>query len=168
MNEIYLGLGTNLGNREANLQQAVDKLAAGVMVTAVSPVYETPPWGVTDQPHFLNICIVGRTEKSPRAVLAFIKTIEIALGRTPTYRWGPRVIDIDLLFYNQQQIEHGDLIVPHPRLHERAFVLAPLADIAPHLVHPKTEQTVRQMLAQVDTADIRPLPSVTIQTSQPT
>lgn len=162
MNDIFLGLGTNLGERIQNLQKAVDELAAGMTITAVSPVYETPPWGVADQPDFLNICLAGLTEKSPKALLTFIKSTENALGRTPTYRWGPRLIDIDLLFYDQMQIEEDDLVVPHPRLHERAFVLAPLADIAPDLRHPPTGRTIRQLLAQVDTREIRPLPHVQV------
>lgn len=167
MNDIFLGLGTNLGERDENLQRAVDGLAAEMAVTAVSPVYETPPWGITDQPDFFNICVAGQTTQPPHDLLAFIKQLEQELGREPTYRWGPRLIDIDLLFYDDKTIDDGPLTVPHPRLHERAFVLAPLADIAPDFVHPVRHQTVAEMLSQVDDSGVRPLPNVTIHLPQP-
>lgn len=167
MNDIFLGLGTNLGEREKNLQRAVNGLAAGMTVTAVSPVYETPPWGVTDQPHFLNICVAGQTTQSPHDLLAFIKQVEQDLGREPTYRWGPRLIDIDILFYDDQVIDDGFLTVPHPRLHERAFVLAPLAEIVPDFVHPVLAKPVAELRDDVDVTGVRPLPTVTIHLPQP-
>ncbi len=152
----YLGLGSNLGQREENLRQAVAHIGPVMAVAAVSPVYETPPWGVTEQPDFLNICLAGETSLSPRALLTALKAIETRMGRQPTYRWGPRLIDIDLLFYGDWVIADADLIIPHPHLAERAFVLAPQADIAPDFVHPQSHKTVSAMLAELDCAGLRP------------
>ena len=126
-------------------------------VTAVSPVYETAPWGEIDQPHFLNLCLAARTEKSPRALLKLLKQIEQDLGREPTYRWGPRLIDIDILFYDDQIVTEDDLTIPHPGLVDRAFVLAPLHDIALDWIHPQTGKSVTQMLAAVPEVTVRRL-----------
>ncbi|MCA9925330.1 MAG: 2-amino-4-hydroxy-6-hydroxymethyldihydropteridine diphosphokinase [Anaerolineales bacterium] len=161
---ILLGLGTNLGDRVQNLQQAIDALAASMKVTAVSPIYETPPWGVTDQPSFYNICLAVETDKTPKQLLSFIKNLEIELGREPTYRWGPRLIDIDLLFFGSRVIDEDALQVPHPRMQDRAFVLAPLAAIASEFVHPQTGQSVQAMLAMTDQRGIRPLTDVSLRT----
>ncbi len=151
---IYLALGTNLGDRPANLRAAIDGLPPAVSSIVESPVYETPPWGVTDQPDFLNMVIQGETSLSPRKLLAHLKHLESALGRLPSVRYGPRLIDIDLLFYAERILETPELILPHPRLHERAFVLVPLADLAPDFVHPVLGKTVRELLAGVDTKGI--------------
>lgn len=156
MNELYLGLGTNLGNRLENLQRAVAGLAAEMSITAVSPIYQTPPWGVTNQPDFLNCCLAAETDLSPKELLTFIKNLETKIGRQPGKRWGPRLIDIDLLFYVNQIVKTDKLTVPHPRLHEREFVLRPLADIAPDFVHPLLGQTVVEMLTAVPPTDIKP------------
>ena len=158
MSQIFLSLGTNLGDRRRNLQQAVQRLGAGMTVTAVSPVYETEPWGETDQPAFLNICLAAATDLSPQETLAFIKQIETDLGREATYRWGPRLIDIDILFFADQIADEANLTIPHASLAERAFVLAPLADIAPNWAHPATGQTVAEMLTAVRTTDVTRLP----------
>lgn len=158
MNHVFLGIGTNLGQRRLNLQRAISGMAAGVTITAVSPLYETPPWGMTEQPHFLNLCLAGRTSLSPPALLAFAKNLEVEMGRQPAERWGPRLIDIDLLFYDNLVIDDEHVTVPHPRLHERAFVLAPLADIAPYFVHPLRGLTVMQMAAAVDMVGVEQRP----------
>lgn len=158
VSRILLGLGTNLGDRRQNLRRAIAGLKDRVTVTAVSPVYETEPWGIKEQPPYLNICLAGTTALTPHAFLEFAKTLESRMGRRPTVRWGPRLIDIDLLFYDDLVLQDDTLTVPHPRLTERAFVLAPLADIAPDLVHPQTGQTVADMLAAVDTTTARRLP----------
>lgn len=162
MNTIFLGLGTNLGDRQQNLQRAVDGLAAGMSVTAVSQLYETPPWGVDEQPAFFNMCLAANTLQTPHQLLTFIKKLENELGRTKTFHWGPRLIDIDILFYNSDIIIEPELIVPHLQMANRAFVLAPLADLAPYFLHPQTGKSVKQMLNEVDKMGIRPLPNAAI------
>jgi 2-amino-4-hydroxy-6-hydroxymethyldihydropteridine diphosphokinase len=152
---VYLALGTNLGHRSRNLQAAQDALPPAVKVLERSYVYETRPWGVTDQPLFLNMVIKGETRQRPQELLKHLKLLEIQLGRLPSIRYGPRKIDIDLLFYDDILLKTPELTIPHPFLHERAFVLVPLADLAPELVHPVLGKTVRQMLAQVDTTGVR-------------
>jgi 2-amino-4-hydroxy-6-hydroxymethyldihydropteridine diphosphokinase len=127
--EVTLALGSNLGDRAANLRAAVEELtAAGFTRTAHSKVYETPPYP-PGQPPFLNAIVRGDIELAPEDLLALCKRLERELGRTPTYRWGPRVIDIDILFYGDLAMETEALTIPHPRIAERAFVLVPLADV---------------------------------------
>ena len=152
---VYLALGTNLGDRPGNLRAAIAAFPPEVTVLAISPVYETPPWGVTDQPAFLNMVIKGETRQGPRRLLKFLKLLEIQLGRLPSIRYGPRKIDIDLLFYDDILLNTPELTIPHPSLHERAFVLVPLADLAPELLHPALGKTVRQLLAEVDTTGVK-------------
>ena len=152
---VYLALGTNLDDRPANLQAAIAALPPDVTVLAKSPVYETPPWGLTDQPAFLNMVIKGETRQGPQRLLKHLKLLEVRLGRLPSIRYGPRKIDIDLLFYDDVLLDTPELTLPHPSLHERAFVLVPLADLAPDLVHPVLGKTVRQLLAQVDTTGVK-------------
>ncbi len=144
---IYLALGTNLGDRLHNIQQALTALEAQATVTAISPIYETAAMYVEDQPDFLNLVVGARTALTPEALLKFVKTLEVELGRTPSERYGPRMIDIDILFYGNHQfrLSEPDLEIPHPRLHERAFVLFPLADIAANLVYPRTNQTIAEL-----------------------
>ena len=129
----YLGIGTNLGDRLAYLQLAVDALAAadGVQVVAASPVYETVPVGGPEQPDYLNAVVAVDTALSPRALLRLANTIEAAAERVRTVRWGPRTLDVDVLLVGDEQVDEPDLVVPHPRMHERAFVLVPLADLDP-------------------------------------
>jgi 2-amino-4-hydroxy-6-hydroxymethyldihydropteridine diphosphokinase len=134
----YLGLGTNLGDRAANLQFGLDGLAARAgRVVAISPVYETQPVGGPAQPDYLNAVVVVETELSPRELLVVAKALEAEAGREPTdpeRRWGPRPLDIDILMVGDLRVDEPDLVVPHPRIHQRTFVLAPLADVAPDLV----------------------------------
>ncbi len=156
MHTVYLGLGTNLGDRRLNLQAAVKGLAPEVLVTAESPAYETPAWGYEDQPAFLNQAVKASTQLQPSGLLAYLKQLEVRLGRTATFRWGPRLIDVDILFYDDLILDTPDLVIPHPRLDERAFVLVPLAQIAPDLVHPVLGRTIRQLLERVDAGGIRP------------
>jgi len=149
MHRIWLGLGSNLGDRAAYLAQALAALPPAITITDVSSVYETEPELVTDQPRFLNIAASGTTELSPIEVLRHFKTIEKDIGRTPGTRYGPRVIDIDLLFYDDLTMESEELIIPHPRLQERAFVLVPLADITPDLTHPVIGVTIAELLTEL-------------------
>lgn len=153
---IFIALGSNLGDRIFNLNEAINHLTPLVIPLNISPVYETPPWGYEKQPAFLNQVIHAQTALSPVELLSYLKKIEVALGRQPTFRNGPRVIDLDILLYNQQVINTPVLTIPHPRLSERAFVLVPLADLDPELRHPVTGETVREMLGRVDTRSIQP------------
>jgi 2-amino-4-hydroxy-6-hydroxymethyldihydropteridine diphosphokinase len=152
---VHLALGTNLGNRPRNLRAAIAALSPDVTVLERSPIYETQPWGVTDQPAFLNMVIQGRTARSPLELLDYLKRLEATLGRLPSVRYGPRKIDLDILFYDDVVLNTPELTIPHPGLHERAFVLVPLADLVPELLHPALGKTVRQLLAEVDTAGVK-------------
>lgn len=147
---VYLALGSNLENRAANLKEAISSLSPQMDVLAKSKIYETPPWGYTDQPKFLNQVVKVKTYLDPEPLLKHLKRLEIALGRQATFRNGPRLIDIDILFYDDLILETPTLVIPHPRLHERGFVLMPLMDIAPDLVHPVQRQSISEMLASCD------------------
>jgi 2-amino-4-hydroxy-6-hydroxymethyldihydropteridine diphosphokinase len=156
--QVYLSLGTNLGDRLTNLRNALAALPPEVIVAAESKIYETPAWGFEDQPAFLNMAVRGETDLDPGPLLNHIKGLENRLGREPTFHWGPRLIDMDLLFYDDIILNTPQLAIPHPRLHERAFVLVPLADIAPDLLHPLIGRTIRQLLEGMDTTSIVPYP----------
>lgn len=147
---VYLALGANLGRRRENLQQAVDALGEILAVEAISPLYETAPWGIVDQPDFINLCVAGRTHLAPAELLGAIKRIEKRLGREETERWGPRLIDIDIILYGAQVYDDGELSIPHPRFHDRAFVLVPLNDIAENVVDPRSGRKIGQLLQEVD------------------
>jgi 2-amino-4-hydroxy-6-hydroxymethyldihydropteridine diphosphokinase len=162
---IYLGLGSNLGNRQGNLDRAIQMLAPYVDVSNCSAVYDTAPVGNVDQPRFLNMVCKGKTDLSPADLLGFIKQIENQIGRKPGPINSPRPIDIDILFYNKLVMETPILVIPHPRLVERAFVLAPLADIAPTFKHPVSGKTIGKLLHELkrskgDAVAIKPIPRV--------
>jgi 2-amino-4-hydroxy-6-hydroxymethyldihydropteridine diphosphokinase len=146
---IYLSLGSNIGDRKANLHAAMERLAApGLRVLRVSPIYETEPVEFADQRWFLNLVVEAETTLFPMQLLARVAKIERELGRVRTVPKGPRTIDIDVLLYGNAVVHCATLEIPHPRMAQRRFVLAPLADLAPDLRHPVTHCTVRQMLDQ--------------------
>jgi len=147
MPTVYLGLGTNLGDRESNLREALRRLAELVRIEAVSSVYESEPVGFRAQPDFWNLVVRVHTELGPRALLVAIQEIERAMGRRPSFRNAPRVIDIDILLYDDVQLDLPELTIPHPRMLERAFVLVPLAELASGLAHPRTGHTMREHAA---------------------
>ncbi len=152
---IYLGLGSNLGNRKSYLDSAVSALAPAVRVLQLSPIYETEPWGYRDQDDFLNMVVEAETELGPKQLLVLLKGIEVKLGRQARFRNGPREIDIDILVYDELELDEPGLRIPHPRLQERAFILAPLADLAPDLAIPGTGKTVAEFLAHLDISGVR-------------
>ena len=146
---VYLGLGSNLGNRQDNLDRALDLLSQRMRVGRVSSIYETEPIGNVNQPHFLNLVCQAYTRLAPLELLTLAKGIELKLGRGLGKSNAPRPIDIDILFYGSQIIKTPELIIPHSRLSERAFVLIPLAEIVPDLVHPESDKSIKQLLQEI-------------------
>lgn len=154
----YLGLGSNLGDRRRNLEDAIARLdSPDLRVLRASSIYETEPRDVADQPWFLNQVIEAETSLFPRQLHARAKKIERELGRKPSRPKGPRLIDIDILLFGEAIVSMPELEIPHPRMTERRFVLEPLAELVPELRHPSTRRTIREMLALVKDQAIRPL-----------
>ena len=145
-NLVYLSLGSNVGDREAQLQDALAKLAAVGSVVATSSFYETEPVEFTRQPWFLNCAIALETNKTPEQLMAAILRIEEEMGRRRVQKKGPRAIDIDILLFDNTIVDSKELTIPHPAMHQRRFVLEPLAEIAPELLHPVLKKTIRELL----------------------
>jgi 2-amino-4-hydroxy-6-hydroxymethyldihydropteridine diphosphokinase len=150
MNDVFLLLGSNLGDRELLLRQAIEHIEAGIgRVIKASAVYETQSWGKTDSPDYLNQVILLQTELPAQRVLEKILSIELLMGRVREEKWGSRTIDIDILFYNLDVINEPGLQIPHPELHNRRFTLEPLAEIAPLFVHPVLSKTILQLKSEL-------------------
>jgi 2-amino-4-hydroxy-6-hydroxymethyldihydropteridine diphosphokinase len=153
---VGFGLGSNIGDKPGNIRKALGLLEKrGIArLAVVSRIYRTPPWGVTDQGDFANACAIGDTTLSPYELLAAIKKIEADMGREPTRRWGPRLIDVDILFLGDHTLDDPELTLPHKELFGRAFVLLPLVEIAPELV--LDGASVGEALERVETEGVRP------------
>lgn len=156
MTKVYLSLGSNMGDRQGYLQRAVEALKqlTDTEVEAVSSYYETAAWGLTDQADFLNLALALETQLPAESLLSACQAIEKDLDRVRHEHWGPRTVDIDILLYGQEIWETEHLIVPHPFMTQRAFVLVPLLEIAKDLVEPQTGQTYEKYLSQLDTNDV--------------
>jgi 2-amino-4-hydroxy-6-hydroxymethyldihydropteridine diphosphokinase len=146
---VYLSLGSNVGNRTANLRAAIDRIVEAGPVQAVSSFYETEPVDVRDQPWFLNCVVAVKTEMPPRELLNLALAIERAMGRHRSREKGPRIIDIDILLFGDRVIDEPGLKIPHQAMHERRFVLEPLAEIAPRALHPTLKKTARELLIEL-------------------
>lgn len=153
----YIAIGSNLGDRIANVKKAVLRAADEVKATLVllSSFYETEPWGMKEQGAFVNAVMGVETELAPAALLAHLKSVEAGMGRQETERWGPRTIDLDIIFYGDLVVGEDGLTIPHPSAHERAFVMVPLAEIAPEFKHPVLGRTVSEIAGSLDKTGVR-------------
>lgn len=159
LKKVYLGLGTNLGDKLANLQEAVQLISQSIgAVTLSSSVFKTEPWGIEDQPDFFNQAVLIQTAYEPEEVLEKLLQIERNMGRERIQKWGTRIIDLDILLYEDLIINTPTLILPHPFMQDRNFVLVPLAEIAPGFIHPVLEQSILQLLEKsTDPLKVSPL-----------
>ena len=149
MSIVYIGIGSNLGDRHKNCLRAVELLKqSGLSVTKQSSVHETAAWGVTEQPAFLNMAVALETGLAPMDLLGLLKKIEKDMGRQETVKWGPRIIDLDILLYDDIALNTEALIIPHPLMHEREFVLGPLAELAKDLIHPVLKKRIGDLLKE--------------------
>jgi dihydroneopterin aldolase / 2-amino-4-hydroxy-6-hydroxymethyldihydropteridine diphosphokinase len=150
MSTVYIGIGSNLGDRQKNCLRAVELLSeGGLSVTKQSSVHETEPWGLTEQPAFLNMAVEAETCFPPVELLAMLKKIEKDMGRQETVKWGPRIIDLDVLLYDDITLNTEALVVPHPLMHEREFVLVPLAELAGEFIHPVLKKKIGDLLNEI-------------------
>jgi len=146
---VAISMGSNLGNRLSSLRKAVLLIKNEVAnIIKTSDVFETPPFGITNQPRFLNACILIETDMPPLNLLEKLKKIEEQMGRIQRFKWGPREIDLDIVFYDEEVVNEPTLKIPHPHMHERPFVLIPLNQISPKWIHPTLKKTVEQMTSE--------------------
>ncbi|MBE0426732.1 MAG: 2-amino-4-hydroxy-6-hydroxymethyldihydropteridine diphosphokinase [Nitrospirae bacterium] len=149
MSTAYIGIGSNLGNREENCFHAIELLEKkGIKIKKKSSLYETEPWGIKQQPIFLNMAVEIETELEPDKLLRLLKDIEKKLGRKNTLKWGPRIIDLDILIFDDIILNKKDLKIPHPLMHKRGFVLKPLNEIAPKINHPLLNRSIAELVQQ--------------------
>ena len=147
---VYIGIGSNLGNREENCQKAIALLIEkNIKITKRSSLYETEPWGAKEQPGFINMAVEIETNLEPGVLLKTIKEIESSMGRRKGMRWGPRVIDLDILLYDEHVIKTHELEIPHPGIKDREFVLKPLSEIAPDKIHPIFKKSIKTLLIEL-------------------
>jgi len=152
----YIGIGSNLGNRQKNCLRAIELLEKrGIIVKKKSSMYETEPWGVKDQPQFINMALEVETELEPHELLRTLKDVEREVGRGVTFKWGPRIIDLDILLFNDLFLREDNLQIPHPLMHERDFVLKPLCEIAPERIHPLLKVSICDLLQELAKSEIR-------------
>lgn len=149
MHKVFLGLGANVGDKKKNLEKAIELLSEKIINIQSSKFYETEPWGYKEQDNFFNAAIRGKTPLLPIELLKFVKDVETRVGRIERFKWGPREIDIDILFYDDLIYKDSDLQIPHPHLHERDFVLKPLMDLDPNFIHPIFKKTIRHIRSMV-------------------
>lgn len=149
--KVFIALGSNLGDREKNILDAINyMIEEGIDIIGISSIIETAPYGLTEQPSFLNCVVEGITNFSPRELLFILLDIERRLLRVRTIRWGPRTIDLDIIFYDDLIIDEPDLKIPHPDMQNRIFVLKPLSEIAPNFVHPVLRKTIKALLDELE------------------
>jgi 2-amino-4-hydroxy-6-hydroxymethyldihydropteridine diphosphokinase len=146
MQRVFIAIGSNLGDKISNCRRAIDEIAGFCEIVKVSSLYETEPVGNEDQPNFINSVAEIRTDLSPHELLAYLNRIEEKLGRVRSEKWGPRTIDLDIIFYGDQIIKDDNLIIPHPRAHLRRFVLEPICEIAPEFIHSEIKISVLELL----------------------
>ncbi|MCE5311867.1 MAG: 2-amino-4-hydroxy-6-hydroxymethyldihydropteridine diphosphokinase [Nitrospiraceae bacterium] len=151
MHEVCISIGSNMGDRQKNCAEALRLMQEkGIRIIKTSGMYETEPWGVEDQPVFINMAAAVGTELGPKSLLNELKMIEKCMGRTGSFKWGPRIIDLDIIFYDDIVMDMPGLKIPHNRAHERRFVLEPLAEIAPGKIHPLLNKSVKTLLEELD------------------
>ncbi len=159
MHKVVIAIGTNLGNRKENIEKAIEKIRENkITVEKVSSIYETAPYGYTEQPAFLNCALLGETVLSPRELLETLLAIEKEMGRVRKIHWGPRIIDLDIIFYDDLVINEPDLKIPHPDMQNREFVLKPISEIAPCFVHPVFCETVKTLYEELKNEKTRKAP----------
>lgn len=149
MTKIFLGLGSNLGNKEENINTAITELSKIILNVKKAPLYISKAWGITDQPNFINTVVSGETDMEPQVLLKFVKNVEEKVGRVETFRWGPREIDIDILLYGELVYEDATLQIPHAGLHERDTALVPLLVLDTALIHPLLQKGIQQLLNEL-------------------